>query len=660
MKKSLLFLIAFSLMVMGSQVQAAGQDIRLVVDISGSMKRTDPNNLRIPTANMLADLLPDGSEAGVWTFAREVNMLVKHGQVNDAWRDQVRKKADKINSVGLYTHIDHAIETVTWDADWEVDKDRHLILLSDGLVDLSQADTQEKRSRENQASRDHLLRERLPQLVDAGYTLHTLALSDEADQDLMATLAQRSGGLHAIAYEADDLMPLLLQILNRVVDSEQVPLEGNQFSIDPLINEFTALVFHQPDAEVVLQNPSGESYTRESNQSNLNWHGNARYTLVTVNEPEAGEWQIQTPAHPDNRITVVSDLKLHTSSFPATVYRGFPDKEQTLKAWFTEEGQRIDRREFLRLLDAQMQHHQDDLLLTEKSMPFQEDSLDFRASLTGFEELGEQQVTVLIDGHTFQRQVTHSFNVQDVVAANLQLPENGGTPKIVLRAQHPQLDPDQLNFKVTANDEAQPVEYRGDGEWQVDLANLEPGREYLLEVEAEGTLKGERLNLVLPSMRLEEGSVRALDRQPEPPQETEESQQTPPDFVPNIAPQLIPSPVLPTPSASPGQEVGEEREQPSQSDEQSAPSVADEPAEEKGLFEMDFSPIKSWDDPRMLWVYVALGLANILLFTLAFILYRRFIRRRKERHDAQVHDDEDTPDIDDLEFDLDDELDPGK
>jgi|GEM_PF-3772432 len=33
MKKSLLFLVAFSLMVMGSQVQAAGQDIRLVVDI---------------------------------------------------------------------------------------------------------------------------------------------------------------------------------------------------------------------------------------------------------------------------------------------------------------------------------------------------------------------------------------------------------------------------------------------------------------------------------------------------------------------------------------------------------------------------------------------------------------------------------------------------
>ena len=658
MKKSLLLLLTFCLTVMASQVQAVGQDIRLVVDISGSMNRTDPNNLRIPATNMLADLLPEGSEAGVWTFARKVNMLVGHDVVNDAWRASAREEADKINSVGLYTHIDHAIETVTWDADWEVDKDRHIILLSDGLVDISQAETERERSRENQASRDHLLRERLPRLVEAGYTIHTLALSDEADLDLMATLAQRSGGLHAIAYDADDLMPLLLQILNRMVDSEQVPLDGDQFSIDPLINEFTALVFHQADAEVLLHSPSGESYTQNSNQSNLNWHGNARYTLVTVEEPEAGEWRIETPDHPDNRITVVSDLKLHTSGFPATVYRGFPDKEQVVNAWFTEEGQKVDRREFLRLLDAELQHHQGDLLLSQTSMEFKEDSRDFQASLTEFSELGEQQVTILIDGHTFQRQVTHSFNVQDVVAAHLQLPENGGTPKIILRAQHPELDPSEVGFKVTANGEAQAIRYRGDGEWQVDLGDLQPGRDYLLEVEADGELKGERLNIVLPPLHLEEGGVRILDRELEEQPavaETEERDDAPPAFVPNLAQQVVPTPVVPTPSEPLAQE--ESAQQVTEPEITAQPRVEES---EPSLFELGFSPIRSWDDPRMLWVYIALGVANTLLFIFAFILYRRFIKRRKERHDAQTHDDEEVPELDDLEFDLDDELDPAK
>lgn len=658
MKKSLLLLVTCGLLILAGRALAAEQDVRLVVDISGSMNWTDPNNLRIPATNMLTDLLPEGVDAGIWTFARQVNMLVPHGEVNDAWRATARQEAEKINSVGLYTHIDRAIETVTWDVNWDVDQDRHIILLSDGLADISRADTTQERSRENQASRDHLLRERLPKLVEAGYTLHTLALSDEADHDLMATLAQRSGGLHAIAYEADDLMPLLLQILNRMVDSEQVPLDDNQFSIDPLIKEFTALVFHQPDADIALYSPSGHSYSRESRDQQLNWHGNDSYTLVTVKEPEAGDWRIETPPHPDNRITVVSDLKLHTSQFPATVYRGFPEKEQTLKAWFTEEGQRIDRREFLRLLNADLKHHQGDLLLAEKNMDFHSESLDFRASLTEFNELGEQQVTVVIDGHTFKRQVTHSFNVQDVVAANLQLPEDGGTPKIVLRAQHPELDPKDVGFKVTANGEAQPIRYRGDGEWQVNLSNLEAGQDYLLEIEAEGELKGEALSITLPSLSMEAGSVRVLDRQPQEPEATEPREESLPDFVPNIAQQIVPTPVLPTPSVSEPvtRPVESEPIQPEPEPEQPAAQEAGD----RGLFELDFSPIKSWDDPRMLWVYVALGLANILLFGFAYILYRRFIQRRKERHDAKTHDDEEVPELDDLEFDLDDELDPEK
>ncbi|SFB81710.1 TIGR03503 family protein [Marinospirillum celere] len=656
MKKIFLLLICLNLLIVGKLQAAEQTDVRLVVDISGSMNWTDPNNLRIPATHMLIDLLSEGTQAGIWTFARQVNMLVTHAQVDEAWREGARIEAEKINSVGLYTHIDRAIETVTWDAGWDVDRERHIILLSDGLVDISQAETERERSRENQESRDYLLRERLPRLVEAGYTLHTLALSDEADHDLMATLAQRSGGLHAIAYEAEDLMPLLLQILNRMVDRDQVPLDGDRFSIDSLISEFTVLVFHQEDAEVVLRSPDGEAYTASSSSDQVRWHSNSRYTQITVDEPAAGTWQIETPAHPDNRVTVVSDLKLRTNGFPATVYRGFPDKQQNLQAWFTEEGQRVDRREFLRLLNAEIRHHQGDLLLTEQSMSFNEGSYDFRGSLTEFTELGEQQVTILVDGNTFQRQVRHSFNVQDVVAAYLQLPEDGGIPRVILRAQHPELDPAEVGFTVSANAAAQPVRYRGDGEWVVDLRNLEPDQDYEIEVEVEGELRGERLSVELPPLFLEAGSLRTLDRQ------VEELTEELPAFVQPIEPRLLP-PVLPLPE----QPVTEVRPTEAPTPEPLEPMPEPEPqaepepqpeaeASERSLFELDFSPIRSWDDPRMLWVYVALGIANILLFAFAFIMYRGFVKRRQRRHDAREHDDEEGPEIDDLEFDLDDEL----
>ena len=51
-------------------------DVRIVVDISGSMKETDPQNLRRPAVRLLARTLPEGASAGLWTFGQYVNMLV--------------------------------------------------------------------------------------------------------------------------------------------------------------------------------------------------------------------------------------------------------------------------------------------------------------------------------------------------------------------------------------------------------------------------------------------------------------------------------------------------------------------------------------------------------------------------------------------------------
>ena len=36
--------------------------MRILVDISGSMKQSDPQNLRIPAVNLLLELLPNGSK----------------------------------------------------------------------------------------------------------------------------------------------------------------------------------------------------------------------------------------------------------------------------------------------------------------------------------------------------------------------------------------------------------------------------------------------------------------------------------------------------------------------------------------------------------------------------------------------------------------------
>lgn len=70
-------------------------DVRIIVDISGSMKQTDPNNLRQPAVRLLARVLPEGSTAGVWTFGQYVNMLVPHGEVVESWRETAIDRSKK-------------------------------------------------------------------------------------------------------------------------------------------------------------------------------------------------------------------------------------------------------------------------------------------------------------------------------------------------------------------------------------------------------------------------------------------------------------------------------------------------------------------------------------------------------------------------------------
>ena len=120
-------------------VQLPGQsDVRIVVDISGSMKDTDPTNLRQPAVRLLARLLPEGATAGVWTFGQYVNMLVPHREVNDQWRDMAIERSEQINSVALRTNLGKAIEVASDGYYTDGDLSRtHFILLTDGKVDIS-------------------------------------------------------------------------------------------------------------------------------------------------------------------------------------------------------------------------------------------------------------------------------------------------------------------------------------------------------------------------------------------------------------------------------------------------------------------------------------------------------------------------------------------
>ena len=123
---------------------AAPSDVRVIIDVSGSMKQNDPQNLRRPAMDLLVQLFPAGSKAGVWTFGQYTNMLVPHDEVNDAWRGNAADKSKLVNSIALRTNIGLALEKAAYDLDPKrfptaFGFSRSIILLTDGVVDIDRA-----------------------------------------------------------------------------------------------------------------------------------------------------------------------------------------------------------------------------------------------------------------------------------------------------------------------------------------------------------------------------------------------------------------------------------------------------------------------------------------------------------------------------------------
>ena len=113
-------------------------DLRVIVDISGSMKKTDPNNLRRPAVRLLAGLIPEGSRSGIWNFGKQVDMSVKIGTVNNSGRDLARTQSKKISSAGLYTNIGGVLQKASYGwSTQDASEKRSLILLTDGMGDIS-------------------------------------------------------------------------------------------------------------------------------------------------------------------------------------------------------------------------------------------------------------------------------------------------------------------------------------------------------------------------------------------------------------------------------------------------------------------------------------------------------------------------------------------
>ncbi len=308
---AMLFTVFWDMPMMAAQQPPA--DLRLLIDVSGSMKKNDPQNLRGPAVRLLVGMMPENTHSGIWTFGQRVSPLVTVGRVDKDWRRKAHSAADKIHSRERYTDIEQALQKAT--RDWTKPDPRfrrNIILLTDGLVDIS------KDQSKNEVSRRRIVEQLLPRIVASGAKIHTIALSANSDHDLMERLSAATGGWYEQVDDAKNLDRIFLRLFEQSTAPDTLPLKGNRFTVDQSVSDMTVLAFrNQAHESLGLIAPNGKRFTVRDLPTNVRWLREANYDLVTVEQPSKGEWQLDAPDDPDNRVTVVTNLRLEVDPIPA-------------------------------------------------------------------------------------------------------------------------------------------------------------------------------------------------------------------------------------------------------------------------------------------------------------------------------------------------------
>jgi len=467
-------------------------DVRVLIDISGSMKQTDPKNLRKPALDLIVRLLPDKSRAGVWTFGNSVNMLMPFKPVDAEWRKQAAAKSNEINSIAMYTNIGKALDEVSFDKkSLSPDYKTHIVLLTDGVVDIGSD------ALANNTERQRIINDILPSLKSAGYIIHTIALSENSDMDLLKKISAATDGVYTQAISADQLMSVFLKIFDQAVPAERVPLENNSFLVDASIKEFTALIFRKPgEDKTIIVSPEGKEYSGTNPGDGINWYRTDKYDLITADSPKAGQWKIKTEIAPQSRVTVVSNLQLVVDPLKSNIH-----SKDTLAVTysFQENGKTITNKDFLSLIETNVIVAKDktkentNLSFTVANPPA--DGF-FHQSLNSFPTEGDYELHMYVDGKTFKREFKYSLTVKDslmVLEKNNTTTEDGKvtyTYKISTDDKVVDLKKTQVSVSIKNsqnNNMEKNLNLLDNNHWEFSFSPVQEG-DYVIDIHAQGEL----------------------------------------------------------------------------------------------------------------------------------------------------------------------------
>jgi hypothetical protein len=364
----LLLILILSLIISSQPDTVSSQEAQhialyLVVDSSGSMATSDPQNLRWTAVRLLASLLEDGDELVVLAFNSEViPFLGPKGAYGPLIRidrdvDKATLLADLTRFAANtqpngYTDMLAAFKEVTrLQQQFRSDSRRYIIFLTDGVPDL-------------------------PAGLPSGYETRLLQQAEQLEATLYAGNLWPAGSCQALNSAITESQVLLQRLVNttpqgqtqcidgarelprfflesfgQIADRHYETLAGNRFEVREdqadLIERLILIYLEDevgclnPDPTslcVPIRNPSGRPLTRADIDSQVNLQAtfDNDFIVLSIDDPVAGTWLVDTDLGQTHAI-IQTRLRMEIAAPAAGISRQAMDQPLPVLVRFFQE-----------------------------------------------------------------------------------------------------------------------------------------------------------------------------------------------------------------------------------------------------------------------------------------------------------------------------------
>lgn len=192
------------------------RDVVLVLDNSGSMKKSDPQFLTGQAVTGFIERLDDSARVAIIAFDQNVRILLPMTALAAESREHILESIRSIDYGGLFTDSPAAVERAIYELknNARADAQKLIVFMTDGIVDTGDAAVDLEKAK--------WLREDLaPDAAEVGIRIFGIAFTDAADFQLIQSLAQNTDGEYFRALTPGDL-PRVFERISEVIDRPPV------------------------------------------------------------------------------------------------------------------------------------------------------------------------------------------------------------------------------------------------------------------------------------------------------------------------------------------------------------------------------------------------------------------------------------------------------